>query len=148
MQLLLCPALAAYLNLSPGLDFETRLFAKPMPPKCCAGNWPAPAVPQPIALGINTDAYQPIERRWRITRQLIEVMLETRHPFSLITKNALIERDLDLLARWRQWIWCTCIFRSPRWTTACLRSWSRVPRAACPAARDEGAGRCRRAGRV
>jgi DNA repair photolyase len=52
----------------------------------------------PIALGINTDAYQPIERRYRVTRSLIEVMAECRHPFSLITKNALVERDLDLLA--------------------------------------------------
>ena len=55
-------------------------------------------MPQPIALGINTDAYQPIERKFKLTRQLIEVMLETRHPFSLITKNALVERDIDLLA--------------------------------------------------
>ena len=55
-------------------------------------------MPQPIALGINTDAYQPIERKLKLTRQLIEVMLETHHPFSLITKNALVERDIDLLA--------------------------------------------------
>ena len=55
-------------------------------------------MPQPIALGINTDAYQPIERKLKLTRQLIEVMLETQHPFSLITKNALVERDIDLLA--------------------------------------------------
>ena len=88
----------AYLNLSPGLDFETRLFAKANAPELLRRELARPGyVPQPIALGINTDAYQPIERRWRITRQLIEVMLETRHPFSIITKNALIERDLDLL---------------------------------------------------
>jgi DNA repair photolyase len=80
MQLLLCPALAAYLNLSPGLDFETRLFAKANAAEVLRRELARPGyVPQPIALGINTDAYQPIERRWRITRQLIEVMLETRH---------------------------------------------------------------------
>lgn len=89
----------AYLNLSPGLDFETRLFAKTNAAEVLRRELARPGyVPQPIALGINTDAYQPIERRWRITRQLIELMLETRHPFSLITKNALVERDLDLLA--------------------------------------------------
>ena len=58
-------------------------------------------MPQPIALGINTDAYQPIERKFKLTRQLIEVMLETRHPFSLITKNALVERDIDARAAGR-----------------------------------------------
>ena len=88
----------AYLNLSPGLDFETRLFAKANAAELLRRELARPGyVPQPIALGINTDAYQPIERRWRITRQLVEVLLETRHPFSLITKNALIERDLDLM---------------------------------------------------
>ena len=89
----------AYLNLSPGLDFETKLFAKTNAPQLLRKELSKPAyVPQPIALGINTDAYQPIERKFKLTRQLIEVMLETKHPFSLITKNALIERDLDLLA--------------------------------------------------
>ncbi|GGD50296.1 hypothetical protein GCM10007235_22970 [Pseudoxanthomonas indica] len=53
--------------------------------------------PEPIALGINTDAYQPSERKLQLTRRIIEVLAETRHPFSLITKNALVERDLDLL---------------------------------------------------
>jgi len=89
----------AYLNLSPGLDFETKLFAKTNAPQLLRREFSRPGyVPQPIALGINTDAYQPIERKFKLTRQLIEVMLETRHPFSLITKNALVERDIDLLA--------------------------------------------------
>jgi DNA repair photolyase len=89
----------AYLNLSPGLDFETKLFAKTNAPQLLRKEFSRPAyAPQPIALGINTDAYQPIERKLKITRQLIEVMLETQHPFSLITKNALVERDIDLLA--------------------------------------------------
>ncbi|PPU92761.1 PA0069 family radical SAM protein [Xanthomonas albilineans] len=88
----------AYLNLSPGLDFETRLFAKTNAPELLRRELGKPGyVPSPIALGINTDAYQPIERRLRLTRRLIEVLWEARHPFSLITKNALVERDLDLL---------------------------------------------------
>lgn len=88
----------AWLGLSPGLDFESRLFYKPDSPqllrnelnkKCyrCA----------PIALGINTDAYQPVERKTGLTRQLLEVLLEYRHPVTIVTKSALIERDLDLL---------------------------------------------------
>ncbi|WP_372017193.1 PA0069 family radical SAM protein [Pseudoxanthomonas sp. 10H] len=88
----------AYLNLSPGLDFETRLFAKTNAPDLLRREFARPGyTPSPIALGINTDAYQPVERRLQLTRRLIEVMLEHRHPFSLITKNALVERDIDLL---------------------------------------------------
>jgi DNA repair photolyase len=89
----------AYLDLSPGLDFETRLFAKTNAAERLRAEFARRAYTcTPIALGINTDAYQPIERRYRVTRQLIDVMAETRHPFSLITKNALVLRDLDLLA--------------------------------------------------
>lgn len=88
----------AYLNLSPGLDFETRIFAKTNAPELLRRELSRPGYrPSPIALGINTDAYQPVERRLRLTRRLIEVMLEFGHPFTLITKNALVERDLDLL---------------------------------------------------
>ena len=89
----------AYLNLSPGLDFETKIFAKTNAAELLRKELAKPGyVAKPIALGINTDAYQPIERKLGITRQLIEVLAETRHPFSLITKNALVERDIDLLA--------------------------------------------------
>lgn len=89
----------AYLNLSPGLDFETKLSAKVNAAEQLRRELAKPGYkPATIALGINTDAYQPIERKWRITRQLLEVLAETKHPVSLITKNALIERDLDLLA--------------------------------------------------
>ncbi len=88
----------AYLNLSPGLDFETRLFAKVNAPELLRRELARPGyVPSPIALGINTDAYQPIERKLQLTRRLIEVLWEARHPFTLITKNALVVRDLDLL---------------------------------------------------
>ena len=88
----------AYLNLSPGLDFETRIFAKTNAPELLRRELARAGYrPSPIALGINTDAYQPLERKLQLTRQLIEVLVECRHPFTLITKNAMIERDLDLL---------------------------------------------------
>jgi len=89
----------AYLDLSPGLDFETRIFAKTNAPEVLRAELAKPGYRcSPIALGINTDAYQPTERKLGLTRRIIEVLAETRHPFSLITKNALVERDLDLLA--------------------------------------------------
>ncbi len=89
----------AYLNLSPGLDFETKIFAKKNAAKALRAVFARPAYrPHPIVLGINTDAYQPVERRLRITRQLVELFSECAHPLQLITKSTLIERDLDLLA--------------------------------------------------
>ncbi|WP_341648667.1 radical SAM protein [Thauera humireducens] len=89
----------AYLDLSPGLDFETKLFWKPDAPDLLRKELAAPGYRcAPIALGMNTDAWQPVERHTGLTRQLLEVLLEARHPVSLITKSALIERDLDLLA--------------------------------------------------
>ena len=89
----------AYLDLSPGLDFETRLYAKTNAAERLRAELVKPGYRcSPISLGINTDAYQPIERSWRVTRQLLEVFAECRHPVGLITKSALILRDLDLLA--------------------------------------------------
>jgi len=88
----------AYHDLSPGLDFETKLFAKPN-----AGELLRKALgrkgykPQPIALGTNTDPYQPIERRYRITRDVLEICLETRHPVVITTKSDRVLDDLDLL---------------------------------------------------
>ena len=88
----------AYLDLSPGLDFETRLFAKTNAVERLRHELARPGYRcTPIALGINTDAYQPMERRYRLTRQLLELLAECGHPVSLITKNALVLRDLDLL---------------------------------------------------
>lgn len=88
----------AYLDLSPGLDFETRIFAKTNAPEVLRRELAKPGYRvSPISLGINTDAYQPVERKLQLTRRIIAVLAETRHPFSLITKNALVERDLDLL---------------------------------------------------
>jgi DNA repair photolyase len=89
----------AYLDLSPGLDFETRLFAKTNAAELLRRELARPGYRcEPIALGANTDPYQPIEREWRITRQLIEVLAECGHPLTITTKGALIERDIDLLA--------------------------------------------------
>ena len=90
----------AYLNLSPGLDFETRLFAKPEAAQLLRAELAKPSYQcSPIALGSNTDPYQPIEREWQITRQILQVLAECKHPLSIVTKSALIERDLDLLAQ-------------------------------------------------
>ena len=90
----------AYMNLSPGLDFETRLFAKPDAAKLLRAELAKPSYRcSPIALGTNTDPYQPIEREWKITRQILEVLAEHRHPVSIVTKSSLVERDLDLLVR-------------------------------------------------
>lgn len=89
----------AYWDMSPGLDFETRLIAKPNAAEQLRRELDRPGYkPATIALGVNTDAYQPVERQRRITRQLLEVLLEYRHPVSIITKGGLILRDLDLLA--------------------------------------------------
>ncbi|GLK80338.1 radical SAM protein [Methylopila turkensis] len=90
----------AYLGLSPGLDFETKLTAKPNVAELLRRELSAPSYkPRTIALGTNTDPYQPIERTHRLTRQILEVLEETRHPVGIVTKSALVLRDLDILAR-------------------------------------------------
>ena len=89
----------AYMNLSPGLDFETKLFAKPNLAQVLETELRKPAyVPAPVMIGANTDPYQPIERTHRITRQLLEVLHAYQHPVAIITKSAGIVRDLDILA--------------------------------------------------
>ncbi|MGH8146981.1 MAG: PA0069 family radical SAM protein [Rhodanobacteraceae bacterium] len=89
----------SYLNLSPGLDFETKLFAKRNAAEQLKKELAHPGYRcTPINLGANTDPYQPIERSHRITRSVLEVLHEARHPCTIVTKNALVERDLDLLA--------------------------------------------------
>jgi DNA repair photolyase len=88
----------AYLGLSPGLDFETRLFYKDDAAKILEAELAKPRyVCKPIALGINTDAYQPLENRLEITRAILGVLARWRHPVSIVTKSALILRDVDLL---------------------------------------------------
>ncbi len=93
----------AYHDLSPGLDFETKLFAKPDAPRLLRETLSRPKYrPRPIAMGTNTDPYQPIENRYRITRELLEVCLDTRHPVTITTKSDRILRDLDLLMEMSQ----------------------------------------------
>lgn len=89
----------AYLGLSPGLDFETRLFGKANAAELLRKALLKPGYEaSTIALGANTDPYQPVEREHRITRRIIEVLSEFGHPLSIVTKSALVERDIDLLA--------------------------------------------------
>ena len=89
----------SYLNLSPGLDFETRIIAKVNAAERLRETFAGRAYkPMMLNIGSATDAYQPVERRLRITRSVIEVLAECRHPFSMLTKSSGIERDLDLIA--------------------------------------------------
>ena len=88
----------AYHDLSPGLDFETQLFAKPNAAELLRQTLAKPRyTPRPIAMGTNTDPYQPIEDRYRITRELLEVCLDARHPVTITSKSDRVLADLDLL---------------------------------------------------
>jgi len=90
----------SFLDLSPGLDFESRLFAKPNAPELLRAALRKRGYrPTPIALGTNTDPYQPIERRYELTRKILEVLDEFRHPATIVTKSVLVLRDLDLLEK-------------------------------------------------
>ena len=89
----------SYLDLSPGQDFETQLFYKPNARELLRTELAAPSYTvSPIAFGTNTDPYQPVERELRVTRGLLELLLELKHPLTIVTKGSLILRDLDLLA--------------------------------------------------
>ena len=90
----------AYLGVSPGLDFESKLFAKPDAPELLERELSAPGYePRMIAIGTNTDPYQPIEREHKIMRGILEVLERTGHPVGIVTKSALVTRDIDILAR-------------------------------------------------
>ncbi|MGH8477586.1 MAG: PA0069 family radical SAM protein, partial [Methylococcales bacterium] len=89
-----------WLGLSAGLDFESRLFYKPDAPERLREELAEPKYQcQPLALGINTDAYQPVERKIGLTRRILEILCEVNHPVTLVTKSALIERDFDILTK-------------------------------------------------
>lgn len=89
----------AYGGMSAGLDFESKLFYKPNAPELLKRELSKPGyLPRPIALGINTDAFQPTERRLGLTRELLKILSDHNHPVSLLTKSALIQRDIDLMA--------------------------------------------------
>ena len=88
----------SYLNLSPGLDFETKLRAKSNLAQVLRIDLAKRGyVVSPINIGSNTDPYQPVEKRWQLTRAALQVLAECRHPCTIVTKNALVERDLDIL---------------------------------------------------
>jgi DNA repair photolyase len=89
----------AYQGLSPGLDFESKLFVKPDAAELLARELAAPNYrPRVIAMGTNTDPYQPIERRWRVTRKILEVLRDAGHPVAIVTKSGLVARDIDILS--------------------------------------------------
>ncbi|EHK75230.1 radical SAM protein [Sinorhizobium meliloti CCNWSX0020] len=89
----------AYMGLSAGLDFEAKLFAKPDAPRLLERELAKPDYKlRPIAIGTNTDPYQPIEKEWRIMRQILDVLKEANHPVMIVTKSAMVTRDIDLLA--------------------------------------------------
>ncbi|WP_299811171.1 PA0069 family radical SAM protein [uncultured Roseibium sp.] len=90
----------AFLGLSPGLDFETRLFAKPNAAQLLERELSKPGYsPRVIAIGTNTDPYQPLERRYTLMREILEVLENCSHPVAIVTKSALVTRDIDILAR-------------------------------------------------
>ncbi len=90
----------AYLGMSPGLDFESKLFVKPDAPALLERELSAPNYqPRTIAIGTNTDPYQPIERKYQVMRGILEVLERAGHPVGIVTKSALILRDVDILAR-------------------------------------------------
>jgi DNA repair photolyase len=89
----------AYLGLSPGLDFETRILFKPDAAKLLAAELASPKYrPDVIAMGTNTDPYQPVERELKVTRSILKVLSEFNHPVGIVTKNHLVTRDIDILA--------------------------------------------------
>ena len=93
----------AYMGLSPGLDFETRLFAKPNAAKLLEKELARPGYDvRTMAIGTNTDPYQPIERRYRIMREILDVLDRANHPVGIVTKSALVVRDIDILSRMAQ----------------------------------------------
>jgi DNA repair photolyase len=135
----------AYLDCSPGLDFETRIFFKPAAAALLRQELARPGYRcAPLALGVNTDAYQPAERELRITRAVLEALLEYGHPVALLTKSALIERDLDLLGELAQ----RRLVHVTLSVTTLDRSLARVmePRAAAPQRRLQTIARLHEAG--
>ncbi len=135
----------AYMGLSPGLDFESKLFFKPDAAALLERELSRPRyAPKPIHIGGNTDPYQPVERRLEVTRGIIAVLARFRHPFSIITKSALICRDIDLLAP----LGAAGLARAAVSVTTLDRGLARVmePRAATPERRLDAVRRLAEAG--
>ena len=121
----------SYLDLSPGIDFETRIFYKPNAVKALLAEWQKPGyVCKPITIGANTDPYQPAEKKLELTRQLLHQFLAHRHPVSLISKSGLMRRDLDLLAELARLKLCSVAISVPTADNALKRRLEpRVPSA-------------------
>ena len=135
----------AYLDLSPGLDFETRIFYKTNVESLLRAELAKLSYkPATIAMGTNTDPYQPIEKRLQTTRKILEVLLEHRHPVSIVTKGALIERDIDLLAEFAGY-GLVSVMLSITTLDNSLKA-KLEPRAASPAKRLDVLGQLSRAG--
>lgn len=122
----------SYLDLSPGLDFETRIFYKPNAAERLRQEWAKPGYScEPITIGANTDPYQPAEKAKQVTRDLLELFHRHRHPVSIITKGTLIRRDLDLLAELASSGLCAVTVSLPTLDTGLKRIMEpRVPSAA------------------
>jgi DNA repair photolyase len=135
----------AYLDLSPGLDFETRILAKPRAAQLLADSLRRPDYRcQVLAMGTNTDPYQPAERNWRITRGVLELLLDCRHPVAIVTKSARVCRDIDVLAELARQNLAT-VFLSVTTLDADLAR-TLEPRAAAPQARLDAIARLAQAG--
>src|SRR5947209_14518296 len=109
----------AFMGLSPGLDFESKLFVKQdaaqlLERELAAENYR----PRTIAIGTNTDAYQPVERRYRVMRSILEVLARTNHPVGIVTKSALVTRDIDILSEMAKSAWWKWAFQTPSSTRA------------------------------
>ena len=135
----------AYLDLSPGLDFETHILAKPRAAELLADALRKPGYRcQVLAMGTNTDPYQPAERNWRITRSVLELLLDCRHPVAIVTKSARVCRDIDLLAELARHDLAT-VFLSVTTLDADMAR-TLEPRAAAPQARLDAIARLAQAG--
>ena len=135
----------AYLGLSPGLDFESRIFYKPDAAACLRAELARPGYQcAPIMLGANTDAYQPSERGLKITRAIVELLESCAHPVRIITKSSLVERDMDLLASMAERRLCTVAVSITSFDTEITRRME--PRTTSPARRLETVERLARAG--
>ena len=121
----------SYLDLSPGLDFETRIFYKPNAASRLLEEWQKPGYEcKPITIGANTDPYQPAEKSTRLTRALLELFEKHRHPVNLITKGSLITRDIDLLEKLAERQLCSVAISMPTMDAALKRIMEpRVPSA-------------------
>lgn len=124
----------AYYGLSPGQDFETQLQRKADAGRHLEAELRHPGYrPAPVTLGANTDPYQPIEKRYRVTREILEVLAEYRHPVSIVTKGTLVERDIDLLSAMARWNGAAVMVSVTSLDPAIKRGLE--PRAASPARR-------------